>query len=391
MNKLYLIIATCLVTSISSYAQKVITNGFPGVGVVDGTTYTRTGTIGANNYSFVAANLNKGLAKSQLTDQLYILDLATNTITDSMAIATGDMELVGDTLFTVRGTHIYRINIASKAVLDSIDVSTSLNGSSRIELHPTKKELWVKADSMMHVVDYSSTLSKTSFKTGDGGDIRFSIGGSVAYITLPVPKKILKIDAMNKTIIDSSIAIPNNIVGVSVSTDSSKVFASSSNQFKIYVFKSSDLSLIDSFDSPREPFWIYRHPSRAELWCVNHFDDTVTVYKESDYSEIAAIELPSSPNNIAFAVGTVGINNITNNYIGAIIYPNPASEQLTISLPIGAEYNITILDNTGRSVQVVNTKESIISLMVSQLASGNYFIDVKDNKGNRSTMQWVKQ
>ena len=74
------------------------------------------------------------------------------------------------------------------------------------------------------------------------------------------------------------------------------------------------MAVTDSIDcGTREPFDIYRHPDRAEIWVVNHFKDTVTVFNETTYAQIAAIPVTGSPHSLAFATGATGINNPVQN------------------------------------------------------------------------------
>lgn len=392
MKKLYFILLAVIISSTVAQGQKVISNGFPGVGILDGVNYKRTKTIGNVNYSFVAATDKHAVASGPWTEKLYFVDLATEAISDSLAVATGDLEIDGDTLMACRGGHMYRINLATKAVIDSVKVTKS---TYRIELRPGVKEAWISDSTNIYVVDYASTMSVSSFVAGvdkyDNGPIRFTKGGSVAYKVAPLTHRVYKIDAANKTLVDSVNLPGGNNSGIEISSDSSKLFVSNPNDFKIYVVKTSDMSLMDSIASPREPFEMFRHPTRAEIWCVNHFDDSVTVYKESDYSEIAAIDLPSGPHIIAFAAVPVGVKDISRATIDAMLFPNPAKDQLTISMPIGGKYTVSLLDNTGKTIHVLNTIEPIVRMPVSNMAAGNYFVHIQNEHGVASTLQWIKQ
>lgn len=77
------------------------------------------------------------------------------------------------------------------------------------------------------------------------------------------------------------------------------------------------------------------------------------------------------------------INELNTLEAGTSIYPNPARELLTVSLPAGLQgmnYELTILNAAGQAVQVSNTGAGISTVDVSRFAEGIYFLRISDGK-----------
>lgn len=389
MKKLYTLLMAGMVLGTTVSAQTVISNGFPGMGIVNGNTYTRTNTVGSINFMFVSGGFGPNAYASAQNGKLYFINTSTEMIVDSMNLNTRDLEDAGGSmLLAARGNYIYWINTGNKTVVDSIDIGTM---PERIELHPNTNELWVSADSMVHVVTYTSILSKTSFQAGhdtyDYGDIRFTKGGSVAYKGSQANATVYKIDAVNKTVLDS-IQLNSNISGLTVSSDSSKLFVSSSNAMKIYVYETANLGLVDSITTTREPFGLYTHPTRAELWCVDHFDDSLTVFDEGNYSIVAAFDLPSGPHNISFLKNSIGINDVTAAMNNITVYPNPASDVVTLTLPEGQK-ELKLYNNFGSLINTYTTTSSTYNMDIAALPAGVYHV-ILDQNGSKGHARFVK-
>jgi len=88
----------------------------------------------------------------------------------------------------------------------------------------------------------------------------------------------------------------------------------------------------------------------------------------------------------SFDLTTLGISSQEIDALQISVYPNPASEFITVSMQLDTQANIgvTIMDTTGRIVSAkqmfANTFNSI-SIPLSNLSSGNYFVQIsKDNE-----------
>ena len=87
-----------------------------------------------------------------------------------------------------------------------------------------------------------------------------------------------------------------------------------------------------------------------------------------------------------------GINNIPQNENSLSIYPNPASENITINfISTSKNISIKIFDATGRLVKnMENVKSGENNISISELETGLYLINVNDGRSS-VTKRFVKQ
>lgn len=380
--------------AITGKAQPVLCSGFGYMAGVNGATYIRTTTFGTRNYQYISA-ANDGsqfYAASFTSNKLYWISTSF-AFTDSMDVTLYDIASSNEanTLFGLTLTSMYRINTISKSITDSI----VLTNPFRLEERPGAKEVWVSGDSMIYVVDYTSGLTKSSIhissNAADYYNVRFTKGGSLAYKIAAASKKIFKIDASTKVKLDSATLGTAGSYDIEVSSDSSKIFVSLPTDKKILIYQASNMALVDSIVSPREVFTLYTHPTRNELWAVNHFQDTVTVYDEDTKAIIAAIPAASSPFHLAFAKGSVSIKEVPENNYPLLAYPNPATNELFVKFPNGNPHHLVISDIKGQVVFAQNETTTQSIIQTSKLATGSYQLSVYENGALRNTIRFIKQ
>lgn len=383
-----------LTVAIAGYSQPTLCSGFGFMGGIDGTTYTRTTTFGTRNYQYISA-ANDGsqfYAASFTSNKLYWVSTSF-AITDSMNVTLYDVASSNEanTLFGLTQSSMYRINTSSKSVTDSIAIANPF----RLEERPGAKEVWVSGDSMIYVIDYTSGLNKSSIhisnNAGDYYNVRFTKGGTLAYKIAAASKKIFKIDASTKAKLDSANLANANGYDIEVSTDSSKIFVSMPNDKKIMIYQASNMSLVDSIVSPREVFSLYTHPTRNELWAVNHFQDTITVYDEDTKAMIAAIPAASSPFHLAFAKGNVSVEHVTLNTYGLVAYPNPAANELFLKFPNGNTHKIIVSDIKGQTLSTRSETNNRSIIQTDNLVPGSYQLSVYEDGALKSTIRFLKQ
>ena len=110
-------------------------------------------------------------------------------------------------------------------------------------------------------------------------------------------------------------------------------------------------------------------------------DQNGNMYLDDEYNEIRMITAP------------LGIYEILEkNAIN--IYPNPANQILYLKSlqPISAA-SLKIMDITGRELlnQSINTQQSLLSIDVSSLSAGIYFLNIENSKGILVTKKFLKQ
>ena len=92
------------------------------------------------------------------------------------------------------------------------------------------------------------------------------------------------------------------------------------------------------------------------------------------------------PNNADYSTALTGISNSTNT-IKASIYPNPAHNELnvTVSLNANSDVRISLIDLTGKLVSfTVNNYSSglnTINLNTTNIVGGMYFVEIETNEG----------
>lgn len=87
----------------------------------------------------------------------------------------------------------------------------------------------------------------------------------------------------------------------------------------------------------------------------------------------------------------IGIKEISKPF-NAFVYPNPATEQITVNINKNAsKLSAEVLDMTGRVIRSVTAADSYAaSINIADLSSGVYLIRVSDGQ-SRVTEKWVKQ
>lgn len=84
-------------------------------------------------------------------------------------------------------------------------------------------------------------------------------------------------------------------------------------------------------------------------------------------------------NTKSFCVnGTNSLNEYTSSWK---LYPNPASEHLTIEVTSGGLKTIDVLNATGQIIQTIQSDEDVITIPASTLAKGMYFIRLSSSEG----------
>lgn len=379
-------------------AQPILSNGFgTGTALIDGTNYQKTANIGTGNFGNVSASVNGQFfyasGANATADKIFYINVANSTIVDSVSLtgSGGDMSStnMANTIFSLRNMAVYRLNPQTKAI-DSIVLAGKPN---RIEERPGTTEAWVAADSMIYIVDYATGLSagssiRISSNKFDNSDVRFTKGGTTAYKAAINMERIFKIDCATKTIVDSFDTSPGGHAFIEVSGDSSKIYAA--NGTNIYIYSVATKMLLDSMVSGKPIMNLYRHPTRAELWAVHHFHDSVSVFNESSKALIASFDIGNDPFFLAFATGTVNITSLAGNN-APVLYPNPANSILHVSVAGKSNVQLAVYDASGRKVLEQSPQVGQTAIDIRQLATGNYYLAAYENGVWLGSSAFIKQ
>jgi hypothetical protein len=86
------------------------------------------------------------------------------------------------------------------------------------------------------------------------------------------------------------------------------------------------------------------------------------------------------------SASTLAIDPIPENLFKSVVYPNPVNSLLNINLTTSEEskYKISLYEITGRFIKQssVNTKDSSITINVTDLSSGMYILQISNSKGS---------
>jgi DNA-binding beta-propeller fold protein YncE len=225
----------------------------------------------------------------------------------------------------------------------------------------------------------------------DNGGVRFTQGGTIAYKSAGTSKKIYKINAATKTVMDSVTTVyqPGAVV---VSSDSSQLFVCNATNTKVMVHSTATMALVDSMDCQgRMAMNIYHHPSRPEIWAVHHFNDSVSVFNESTHALVAAFGISGSPWYLAFSTGTTEVGAVSQPADQIAVFPNPASNAVVVSMPDNEPRQLIISDVAGRVVKQQEVNAVYQSINVADLAPGCYLFTITENGRVLKTIKWVKQ
>jgi|GEM_PF-5462711 len=73
------------------------------------------------------------------------------------------------------------------------------------------------------------------------------------------------------------------------------------------------------------------------------------------------------------------------------LFPNPSQNEITISLPVDLmSKSLVITDATGRTVKTLNTSSTQMNIDISELTSGTYFLEIRDNSRTISQTKFLK-
>ncbi len=74
---------------------------------------------------------------------------------------------------------------------------------------------------------------------------------------------------------------------------------------------------------------------------------------------------------------------------GISIYPNPASNLVTIAVGNHVSYDLEIMDVTGKSMTLLHDRKGSLELEVRQYPAGIYFAEVKSDNGFKERVKFT--
>ncbi len=133
-----------------------------------------------------------------------------------------------------------------------------------------------------------------------------------------------------------------------------------------YGFNSDLLDMDENYMSYSQNTWMFTNSQ------VNVMNATLFGYRSSLINS----------NVTSNCSGIISLNNLQNNQIK--IYPNPTKGRIFIQNLIKTTNNSIIIKNIlGETILTSKSRKSLVSLDISQLENGVYFIEIYNNNGNR--------
>ena len=142
---------------------------------------------------------------------------------------------------------------------------------------------------------------------------------------------------------------------------------------------------------------IYRGTSPSNMTLLTTLASTLNSYTDQTpptgyvYYQIEAVNpnpctpskkvVNSSKSNIASNNVATGIYNYVDNAINISIYPDPATDKLTIDASQSIPKSIEILNIEGQIIKVITGSSNKTNVDISELPSGLYFVKVQTEKG----------
>lgn len=156
----------------------------------------------------------------------------------------------------------------------------------------------------------------------------------------------------------------------------------SSHQFSI---------LYDAYGTLITPFGTFTNIYRTKK-IENSIYPEYAWYNQNTNKAILTVSIGSSASTtlVTFYQHTnLSITEYENNK--TVIYPNPASENITIQNPENQteKLNYKIIDLTGRIIKSENSNYNQI-INIADLTTGNYIIEIKEQNGNTSKKKFIK-
>ena len=109
--------------------------------------------------------------------------------------------------------------------------------------------------------------------------------------------------------------------------------------------------------------------------------------------EVQQADCQSTPIAVTATVNTcTGINQLTNNN-DILIYPNPANEQLTLTLPtelVSTTKMVEIYDALGKQVKTIPVNSDLLTIDISELAKGVYTCKLINTANTTTVKRFIK-
>ena len=158
-------------------------------------------------------------------------------------------------------------------------------------------------------------------------------------------------------IVSDTISVAEDLLGICVSADGSKVYVTNSFNNSVNVINAAMDTVSDTIAVGNNPYGISVSPDGSKIYVVNSNDNTVSVINTATNTVTDTIKVGNAPvalgNFISSYTQPAGIASYSLDAASISIYPNPATNELTI--------HASGFKNEGVMVEVVDLMGQITS------------------------------
>jgi hypothetical protein len=125
---------------------------------------------------------------------------------------------------------------------------------------------------------------------------------------------------------------------------------------------------------------------RGSNYTNGNIDDVMIYNRALSGQEVDSIY------NLTATIASVTPSSVINNSVNITnIYPNPFNNLANISFPENGNYNIQVVDMTGRLIYTAQVSEQNLQLNTSSWAAGMYRLNIFSEKGQFESKTIVKE
>lgn len=380
------------------FAQEAYIDGYGKMMVYDQVNHVKVDSIlGMNTAAPAFSKDNSTVYVVKITPypqpkKMIYIDPSSHLVYDSMDVDVLTLTTVSDTTLVFGSNEVtnslYIIDPENKT-FDSI-----INDKPfRLTQRPNTKEVWFVARNHFGVIDYSGTAVTVTNHPFAGAygfyrdEIKFTPNGDIALMTNAFDDVTYKIDAINKTIVDSSNF--NGSIGLTFDGTGNYYFQSKFSNSKIYKHQISDMAMVDSFSTNLKATILYLAPNKTELYAIYHDESKLEVFNVVNYSSIALTSLSGNPYYIAFE-NSNGTANISESKIlkeDFILYPNPSNGIFNLKSEKKVDL-IEVYSNVGKKLFSTSSINEKIDL--TNYPNGLFYIKVSVADSSITTIRVIK-
>lgn len=375
-------------------AQKAyIPNGGDDLAIVNVATNTITGTLATPSGSGPAGvafspNGQRACISNYSGSTVTIVDVANDAVLTTVAAGTNPQNAV----FTPDGGTIYVVSSGDNSVLAMDAVTYAINATIPVgpfpigaAITPDGSTLYVAnsafGETTVCVISTATNTVTDTITVGDTPtDIRISPDGSLAYVSNNISNTVSVISTATNTV-TATIPVGAGPSNMAMLPDVSELYVSHGGDTFIAVVNTATNAVVDSIIDVQYALGLALTPDGSTLYALTPFFGAAAVASTATRNVDTTIPMafPNAIGNFINGVDlTAGINAAAPIAIATEVFPNPFTEQAT--LRFGEALNnatVMVTDALGRTVRTIgNVNGAQWTLQRNGLTTGLYTVRI---------------